>query len=156
MPVVLFIALDTFSLYRQTLAAVTTAYDRTLLASAKSIGGHIDAQGHDELAKLSAVVPYSALEALRRRTTAAAWSTAYRKSMAAWSTALPTCGCGAARFPAWALCGIGGLHDDTFRGDPVRWRCLLQPVASEQGRAMAVVQVAETLELRRALAPDSG
>src|SRR3990167_5455508 len=62
-PVILFIVLDPFSLYRQALAAVTTAYDRTLLASAKSIGEHIDALGYDELAQLSAVVPYSALEA---------------------------------------------------------------------------------------------
>ena len=40
-----------------------------------------------------------------------------------------------------------------FRGQPVRVAVLLQPVASERGRGMAVIQVAETLELRRTLAP---
>ena len=34
-PIGLFILVDTISLYRQALAAVNTAYDRTLLASAK-------------------------------------------------------------------------------------------------------------------------
>src|SRR2546427_7110949 len=36
-PVILFIGFNTWSLYHQTLAALNTAYDRTLLASAKSI-----------------------------------------------------------------------------------------------------------------------
>ncbi|MBK9236798.1 MAG: sensor histidine kinase N-terminal domain-containing protein [Rhodoferax sp.] len=151
-PVVMFIALDTFSLYRQTLAAVTTAYDRTLLASAKSIGEHIDAQGHDEMAKLSAVVPYSALEAFEADNRS---RMVYRISqvdgrvvdgfadLRMWRGTIPQ------RGPYAALVDF---YDDTFRGDPVRVAVLLQPVASEQGRAMAVVQVAETLELRRALA----
>ena len=44
------------------------------------------------------------------------------------------------------------FYDDTFRGDPVRVAVLLQPVASRRERTMAMVQVAETLELRRTLA----
>ena len=39
-PVALFIAYNTASLYRQTLSALHTAYDRTLLASAKTIKVH--------------------------------------------------------------------------------------------------------------------
>ena len=38
LPVVLVILVSALSLYRQTLQAVNTAYDRTLLASAKAIG----------------------------------------------------------------------------------------------------------------------
>ena len=37
-PIAVFMLIDTVTLYRQALAAVNTAYDRTLLASAKSIG----------------------------------------------------------------------------------------------------------------------
>ena len=37
-PIALFIVINSVSLYRQSLAAATTAYDRTLLASAKTIG----------------------------------------------------------------------------------------------------------------------
>jgi two-component system sensor histidine kinase TctE len=44
------------------------------------------------------------------------------------------------------------FYDARFRGLPVRVAVLLQPVASAEGRGMAVVQVAETLELREALA----
>lgn len=44
------------------------------------------------------------------------------------------------------------FYDDRFRGDDVRVAALLQPVATARGRGMAVVQVAETLELRRSVA----
>ena len=37
-PVVAFMLLNAFSVYRQALQAADTAYDRTLLASAKAIG----------------------------------------------------------------------------------------------------------------------
>lgn len=62
MPVILFIGFNTWSLYHQTLAALNTAYDRTLLASAKSISEQLDVTGYDESAQLHAIVPYSALE----------------------------------------------------------------------------------------------
>jgi two-component system sensor histidine kinase TctE len=44
------------------------------------------------------------------------------------------------------------FYDDHFEGSEVRVAVLLQPVASSRGRGMAVIQVAETLELRRTLA----
>jgi two-component system sensor histidine kinase TctE len=50
-----------------------------------------------------------------------------------------------------AYAALVHFYDDSFRGDPVRVAVLLQPVASEKGRGMAVIQVAETLELRRTL-----
>jgi len=43
------------------------------------------------------------------------------------------------------------FYDAQFRDQDVRVAVLLQPVASAQGRGMAVIQVAETLELRHAL-----
>ena len=46
----------------------------------------------------------------------------------------------------------GGFYDDVFRDQPVRVAVLLQPVASAEGRGMAVIQVAETLEVRETLA----
>ena len=63
LPVALFIGFNTWSLYRQTLASLNTAYDRTLLASAKSISEQLDVKGFDDAAQLRAIVPYSALEA---------------------------------------------------------------------------------------------
>ena len=62
-PVVVLVVLNSVSLYTQALRAVNTAYDRTLLASAKVIGEQLDVEGYDEQALLRATVPYSALEA---------------------------------------------------------------------------------------------
>jgi two-component system sensor histidine kinase TctE len=56
---VLFIV-NTVSLYRQALAAVNTAYDRTLLASAKSIGEQLDVTGYDEQASCARSCPIRA------------------------------------------------------------------------------------------------
>ena len=152
LPVGLFILADTFILYRQALAAVNTAYDRTLLASAKSIGEHINAEGEGRAARLHATVPYSALEAFEADNRS---RMVYRISsiqgelidgfedLPAWRGVLPSLG------PYAALVDF---YDETYRGDAVRVAVLLQPVAMNRARAMAVVQVAETLELRRTLA----
>ena len=60
-PVIAFISFNTYSLYHQTLASLHTAYDRTLLASAKSISEQLDVEGYDDEAQIRAIVPYSAL-----------------------------------------------------------------------------------------------
>ena len=152
LPIGVFIVLDTASLYRQALSAVNTAYDRTLLASAKSIGEHIGADGEGEQATLRANVPYAALETFeadnRSRMVYRISSTRGElidgfEDLPEWHGRLPDLG------PYAALVDF---YDDTFRGDPVRVAVLLQPVAMNKARVMAVVQVAETLELRRTLA----
>ena len=152
LPIGVFIVLDTASLYRQALGAVNTAYDRTLLASAKSIGEHIGADGEGDQATLRANVPYAALETFEADNRSRMF---YRitsthgdlidgfEDLPEWHGRLPDLG------PYAALVDF---YDDTFRGDPVRVAVLLQPVAMNKARVMAVVQVAETLELRRTLA----
>ena len=151
-PLVLIVGFNTWSLYRQALAALHTAYDRTLLASAKSLGEWIDVDGEGDTARLQAKVPSAVLEAfeadLRSRM-------AYRIStrqgvllsgyddLPMWRGEIPM------RPPYAALVDF---YDGQFRGEPVRMAVLLQPVASTHGRAVAVVQVAETLEIRHALA----
>ena len=151
-PIGIYVLLNTVALYRHTLSAVHTAYDRTLLASAKSIGEQLTVEGYDGDARLSATVPYAALEAFESDTRSRMF---YRVStekgalvsgfedLPTWRGKLPH------RTPYAALVHF---YDDTFRNRPVRVAVLLQPVASEAGRGMAVVQVAETLELREVLA----
>jgi two-component system sensor histidine kinase TctE len=151
-PVALLIVINSVSLYRQSLAAATTAYDRTLLASAKTIGEQLDVEGYDEAASLRAIVPYSALEAFEADNQSRMF---YRVSaldgqmisgfaeLPFWRGTLPN------RPPYAALVDF---YDARFRDQPVRVAVLLQPVASGRGRGMAVVQVAETLELRETLA----
>ena len=152
LPVVVLILLNGASLYRGALAAANTAYDRTLLASAKVIGEQLDVEGYDAGARLRATVPYSALEAFEADNRSRIF---YRVSdlggamvsgfdeLPFWSGRLP-------QRPPYAA--LVDFYDDEFRGSPVRVAVLLQPVASSRGRGMAVVQVAETLELRRELA----
>jgi len=152
LPVGLLIAINTVSLYRDTLRAVDTAYDRTLLASAKSIGELLGVDGSGEQARLVATVPYAALEAFETDSR----SRLYFKvlgfkgemvsgydDLPAWQGKLPAQGA----YPA-----LVDFYDDTFRGEPVRMAVLLQPVAGQTGMGQATIQVAETLALRRSLA----
>jgi two-component system sensor histidine kinase TctE len=151
-PILLFVLVDTYSLYRQALSAVNTAYDRTLLASAKAIGELLDIEGKGPEAKLRAQVPYSALEAFEADNRS---RMSYRVSDAKglWVD-------GEQDIPLWTgqipqqgpYAALVDFYDDTFRGDAVRVAVLLQPVASGRERTMAMVQVAETLELRHTLA----
>jgi two-component system sensor histidine kinase TctE len=150
-PVALFIVINSVSLYRQSLAAATTAYDRTLLASAKTIGEQLDVDGYDEQASLRAIVPYSALEAFEADNQSKIF---YRVSTLGGEMIS-----GFAELPFWhgklpdrpPYAALVDFYDARFRDQPVRMAVLLQPVASARGRGMAVVQVAETLELRETL-----
>lgn len=151
LPVALVVLLNAVTLYRQNLQAVNTAYDRTLLASAKSIGELLDVQGYDEQAVLRATVPYSALEAFEADVQSRMY---YRVSdlrgqlisgfqdLPFWRGTIP-------QQPPYAA--LVDFYDSAFRDRPVRVAVLLQPVASPNGRGMAVIQVAETLELRQRL-----
>ena len=151
-PIVLFVGVDTYSLYHQALNAVNIAYDRTLLASAKAIGELLEVDGVGDKATLRAQIPYSALEAFeadnrsrmnyRVSDAKGQWIDGV-KDLPLWTGTLPDQG------PYAALVDF---YDDSFRGDAVRVAVLLQPVASTRGQAMATVQVAETLELRHTLA----
>ncbi|MCJ0762831.1 sensor histidine kinase [Variovorax terrae] len=152
LPIGIYVLLNTIALYNQALTAVHTAYDRTLLASAKSIGEQLAVEGFDDTAVLRATVPYAALEAFetdnrsrmfyRVSTIKGQWVGGF-EDLPAWRGRLPTHG------PYSALVHF---YDDEYRQWPVRVAVLLQPVVSENGRSMAVIQVAETLELRQVLA----
>ncbi len=152
LPVIAVIIVNTFSLYHQALAAVTIAYDRTLLASAKSIGEQLDVDGFDDAAVIHATVPYSALEAFEADNKSNIF---YRVSSLQGEMVS-----GYAELPFWhgkipvkpTYSALVDFYDDTVHGEPVRVAVLLQPVATDDGRGMAVVQVAETLELRHTLA----
>ncbi|KQV86345.1 sensor histidine kinase [Pelomonas sp. Root1237] len=152
LPVGLLVAINTFSLYRETLRAVDTAYDRTLLASAKAIGELLGVAGSGEQARLLAPVPYSALEAFETD----GRSRLYFKvrgfkgelvsgdeDLPDWTGKLPDQG---------AYQALVDFYGARFRGEPVRMAVLLQPVSGQTGMGLATIQVAETLHLRRGLA----
>ena len=151
-PVCLLVVINTFSLYQQAFGALNTAYDRTLLASAKSIGEQLDVTGYDEQSELRVTVPYAALEAFEADNQSRLF---YRVSSLNGQLIS-----GFSQLPFWRgqipakppYAALVDFYDDVFLGDDVRVAVLLQPVASSRGRGMAVIQVAETLELRQTLA----
>ena len=151
-PTGLLVSINTYSLYSEALNAINTAYDRTLLASTKSIGEQLDVTGFDAQATLRVTVPYAALEAFEADNQSRLF---YRVS-----SLNGTLVSGYPELPFWggqisaktAYAALVDFYDDMFEGVPVRVAVLMQPVASSNGRAMAVIQVAETLELRQALA----
>ena len=152
LPVLLLIGFNTWSLHQQTLRALNTAYDRTLLASAKSISEQLGVYGYDDNAELRALVPYSALEIFEADNQSRMF---YRVSTMGGEMVS-----GFAELPMWRgqipqrppYAALVDFYDAQFRGVPVRMAVLLQPVSSAEGRGMAVIQVAETLELREAQA----
>ncbi|MFT3665719.1 sensor histidine kinase [Piscinibacter sp.] len=151
-PLLIGIVVNTVSLYRQTLRAADTAYDRTLLASAKSIGEHLEVEGAGDDARVRASVPYSALEAFEADNRSRMYYkvSGFRGEMVSGFEDLPTW---RGRLPDKGLyAALVDFYDDEYRGQPVRVAVLLQPVASPQGRGMSTIQVAETLELRQTLA----
>ena len=151
-PVLIIVIVNTVSLYNQALRAADIAYDRTLLASAKSIGEMLEVTGSGESASVRAKVPYSALEPFEADNSSRIF---YKVSgfkgeavsgfddLPAWHGEIPMKG---------AYAALVDFYNDRYRGEPVRVAVLLQPVASNLGQGMATIQVAETLELRETLA----
>lgn len=152
LPVLGFVLVNAVSLYRQALRSVDTAYDRTLLASAKSIGEDLEVIGGDAGAHLGATVPYSALEPFEadNRSRMFYKVSGFRGEMVSGFQDLPTWhGKVPDKGPYAALVDF---YDDAYQGQPVRVAVLLQPVSGAAGLGVATIQVAETLELRETLA----
>jgi two-component system sensor histidine kinase TctE len=153
LPVLLLVMLNTWSLYDQALKAADTAYDRTLLASAKSLGESLQvvSAGSGQV-RVQASVPYAALEAFEADSRSrmyyrvsgfqSEWVSGY-DDLPAWRGSLPDQG---------IYASLVDFYNDRYRGQAVRVAVLLQPVASGEGLGMATIQVAETLELRQTLA----
>lgn len=152
LPVLVLVIANAFSLYARALRAADTAYDRTLLASAKSIGELLQVTGSSNDLRVQSTLPYSALEPFEADNRSRMF---YKVSgfsgelvsgfedLPPWRGTLPVKG------PYAALVDF---YDDDYRSMPVRVAVLLQPVASTAGAGMATIQVAETLELRQTLA----
>jgi two-component system, OmpR family, sensor histidine kinase TctE len=154
LPVLAFVVLNTVSLYQQALASANLAYDRTLLASAKTIGELLDVQGEGANMRVVSRVPYSALEAFEadNRSRMFYRVTGFSGDLVSGFDSLKPWTGRIANTPPYAA--LVDFYDDTVEGTAVRVAVLLQPVAGVQGNGMAMVQVAETLELRESLARD--
>jgi two-component system, OmpR family, sensor histidine kinase TctE len=154
LPVMAVVLLNAFTLYRQALASADTAYDRTLLASAKAIGELLRVEGTATGPRLVADLPYSALEAFEADNRSRIY---YRvagfggESVSGFDDLPPPRRSAAGDAPE-VYAALVRFYDEAYRGEPVRMAVLLQPVSGAAGQGMATIQVAETLELRHSLA----
>lgn len=152
LPVFGFVLINTVVLYRQALSAADTAYDRTLLATAKSLGEQLEVAGEGPSAQVKSSLLYSALEAFEadNRSRLFYRVSGFAGELVSGFEDLPR---SRENLPAQNIyAALVHFYDDEYRGVPVRMAVLLQPVAGLGGRGMATIQVAETLELRETLA----
>lgn len=146
--VALFFGFDAWFHYRDTLAAINVAYDRTLLASARAIGDGVR-YAHQQV---TVALPYPALEVFEADVRS---RMVYRvadfdgKFVSGYADLPAFTGTISTTTPYAALVTF---YEDKFRDEPVRVAALLQPVGVGDEYKMATVQVAETLELRRQVA----
>lgn len=152
LPVFVFVVINTVVLYRQALAAADTAYDRTLLATAKSLGEQLRITGSADDVRVESTLLYSALEAFEadNRSRIFYRVSGLRGEMVSGFEDLPAPRSEIPQKNIYAA--LVNFYDDRYGETPVRMAVLLQPVAGVQGQGMATIQVAETLELRETLA----
>ena len=144
LPIALFVAFDAVSTYHRALASLNTAYDRSLLASARSIGELLQ----PEDGRLRVDVPYAALEIFdagnegriyyRINGLAGEFLSGY-EDLPAYSRTPPQRGDYAA---------LVDFYDGEYRGERVRMAALYQPVAGAKMMGVALIQVAETVGIR--------
>ncbi|MFZ2990687.1 sensor histidine kinase [Ideonella sp.] len=152
LPALVLIGISTWLLYRQALRAADTAYDRTLLATAKSIGDRLEVRPSGGEMRLEASLLYSALEPFEADNR----SRLYYKVLGLQGETVS----GFDALPTWRgrlpqkgpYAALVDFYDTEYEGTPVRAAVLLQPVTWATGQGIATVQVAETLELRQTLA----
>ncbi len=152
LPVGVLVAINAASLYQQAHRAADTAYDRTLLASAKAIGELLDVAGTAEAPRLVANVPYAALDTFEADNRSRMYFkvTGFQGEMVSGFEALTTW---RGKLPDQGIyAALVDFYDDRYQGQAVRVAVLLQPVAGQNGSGLATIQVAETLELRQTLA----
>jgi len=141
------VAVNSVATYRTALAAVNTAYDRSLLAVARAVADRVELRD----GRVVVEVPYVALDFFESDLRGRVY---YRvggldgSSVSGYDD-LPPLPAGVPRSEDYFA--LARFYDDSYRGEPVRVVALHQPVFDEHARGMALVQVAETLVSREAL-----
>jgi two-component system sensor histidine kinase TctE len=146
-PLVLLVAINSVSLYRDALDAADMAYDRSLLASTRALAERVSVKG----GKVVADVPYVALDSFETDTLGRIY---YKVTGLAGETVsgyddLPAVPANVPRSELYPAL-VRFYHAD-YNGESVRIAALLQPVFDDSMRGIALIQVGETLEARRAL-----
>lgn len=146
-PLVLLVALNAFSVYRNALDAADLAYDRSLLASARALAERVAIED----GKVVANVPYVALDSFETDTLGRLY---YKVTGVAGEfvsgyedlPALPKDVPRSEIYPA-----LVHFFQADYQGQAVRIAALHQPVYDDRMRGIALIEVGETLDARRGL-----
>ncbi|OON62224.1 sensor histidine kinase [Massilia sp. KIM] len=147
LPLVGLVALNAVSLYRDALDAADIAYDRSLLSSTRALAERVTVRE----GKVVADVPYVALDSFETDTLGRIYYkvTGLQGETVSGFEDLPPVPKGVPRSDLYPAL-VRFYHAD-YNGEPVRIAALLQPVYDDSMRGIALIQVGETLDARRAL-----
>ena len=139
-PLVILVAANAVSLYRDALDAADIAYDRSLLASTRALAERVSVRD----GKVVADVPYVALDSFETDTLGRIY---YRVGGLHGETVsgyddLPPVPKNTPRSELYPAL-VRFYHAD-YNGEPVRIAALLQPVYDDSMRGIALIQVGET------------
>ncbi|WP_338758792.1 sensor histidine kinase N-terminal domain-containing protein [Massilia sp. METH4] len=147
LPLVALVALNAVSVYRDALETADIAYDRSLLSSTRALAERVTVRG----GKVVANVPYVALDSFETDTLGRIYYkvTGLRGETVSGYDDLPAVPPEVPRSDLYPAL-VRFYHAD-YNGEPVRIAALLQPVFDDTMRGIALIQVGETLDARRAL-----
>jgi two-component system sensor histidine kinase TctE len=146
-PLLLLVALNAVSVYRNALDAADMAYDRSLLASTRALAERVSIVG----GKVVADVPYVALDSFETDTLGRIYYkvTGINGELVSGYGDLPAVPADVPRSQAYPA--LVRFYHANYNGEPVRIAALLQPVYDDSMRGIALIQVGETLDARRGL-----
>ena len=146
-PLLLLVALNAYSVYRNALDAADLAYDRSLLASARALSERVSIVD----GKLVANVPYVALDSFETDTLGRLYYkvTGVNGEFISGYEDLPSLPKNVPRSEIYpALVHFFGAD---YQGQEVRIAALYQPVYDDRMRGVALIEVGETMDARRGL-----
>ena len=146
-PLVMLVALDAVSVYRNAQGAADMAYDRSLLASTRALAERVSIVG----GKVVADVPYVALDSFETDTLGRIYykvSGVHGELVSGYAD-LPPVPANVPRSEAYPA--LVRFYQADYNGAPIRIAALLQPVYDDSMRGIALIQVGETLDARRGL-----
>jgi two-component system sensor histidine kinase TctE len=146
-PLLVLVALNTISVYRNARDAADVAYDRSLLASTRALAERVSVVD----GKVVADVPYVALDSFETDTLGRIYYkvTGINGETVSGYADLPQVPADVPRSDAYPA--LVRFYHASYNGQPIRIAALLQPVYEDSMRGIALIQVGETLEARRVL-----
>src|SRR4051812_24434476 len=146
-PLLVLVALDAVSVYRNALDAADVAYDRSLLASTRALAERVSVED----GKVVANVPYVALDSFETDTLGRIYYkvTGIDGEFVSGYADLPPIPPHVPRSDLYPA--LVRFYHATYHDEPVRIAALYQPVYDDSMRGIALIQVGESLDARREL-----